>query len=312
VQYRILKTTNRTPRNIVNHSEGQAMKKIIYSTCIVLFYLLSGCNDDTRAAGPREVAAGPEEAAGPPAPPPPNPRINCGTLSLAKTSDIDALPGGIWHGELVYCDDSPRFNFVTALVTEDGLFRIDAGDHHLLSGSLRMDGDTFNGHGVDFAGAGTEYFSGPTTSLFVQGSVKERSELDGRWGTEWGSFGYFSFYYGEDAYEKPSTLEALAGVWPSIYNDYINPIDSVDGTWTIEPDGQFNGQDEKGCLHSGQFALIDDRFSLLEVELTILGCDLAGYYTGLAYREELVDWWDKAITLSVDDGQRALRIILLM
>jgi hypothetical protein len=230
-------------------------------------------------------------------------------LSFAKTSDVNALPGGIWSGELVYCDGSPRFDFVTAFVTEDGRFRFDAGNHHLLSGALRTDGDTFYGTGVDFAATGTEYLFGPTTSLFVQGSVKERSELNGRWGTEWGSYGYFNFQYGEDAYDEPSSLDALAGVWQSIYHD---GVDGLDGVWTIEPDGQFNGQDQKGCLYSGQFALIDDRFSLLEVELMILGCDLAGSYTGLAFRREFVVWPGESITLSVDDGQRALRILLAL
>jgi len=286
------------------------MKKSIHGSCISLLIILSGCNDNMPSS-----ASGDSDALPPPSSPtatPPSSPISCQTLSFAKTSDVNALPGGIWHGELVHCDGRVNADFVTAFVTEDGRFRIDAGDNHLLSGSIRVDGDTFDGNGVDFAATGTEYFSGPTTSLFVLGSVKERSELDGRWGTEWGSYGYFSFQYGEIAYNKPSSLEALAGVWPSIYNDYNAGVDSVDGVWTIEPDGQFNGQDEKGCLHSGQFALIDDRYSLLEVELKIQGCDLAGSYTGLAYHEELADWWDEAITLSVDDGQRALRILLLL
>lgn len=286
------------------------MNKFILSACFVLLFILSGCNDEPQAGAPNAAVVPQPPLPSPPSPP--NAGIDCGTLSFAKTSDVNALPGGIWHGELVYCDQGPSFSFVTAYVTEDGRFRIDAGDHHLLSGSLRTDGDTFYGNGVDFARAGTEYFSGPTTALFVQGSVQERSALDGRWGTEWGSYGYFSFYYDEHVYETPSSLESLAGVWPSIYNDYNDSVVGVEGVWTIETDGRFDGQDEKGCLHSGQFALIDDRFSLLEVELTILGCDLAGSYTGLAHRAELVDWWNEAITLSVDDGQQALRILLLL
>jgi hypothetical protein len=39
-----------------------------------------------------------------------------------------------------------------------------AENEHLLVGVLQTDGDTFKGSRTDFAAAGTEYYSGPTTS----------------------------------------------------------------------------------------------------------------------------------------------------
>ena len=275
------------------------MKKIIHSSCILLLFVFSGCNDSQSEGGSGEAAA---PSPPPVQTPPPSHGLGCNTLNFAKTSDVDALPGGVWYGSLVDCENNARYDDLKALVSEDGRFRIIAENDHLLRGSLQTDGDTFNGIGVDFAASGIEYFSGPTTHVFVQGLVLERSVFEGRWGTEWGSYGYFIFYYGQETYEKASSLDALAGVWPSFYGD------SIEGVWTIEPDGRFNGQDQSGCLQSGHFALIDDRFSMLEVELTVTGCELAGSYNGLAYREELVDWWDEAITLSVDDGQQSLHI----
>ena len=296
-------TFNGTARNTVDHREDQAMKRIIHSACIVLLVIFSGCNDHTPAGGSGEAAA---PSPPPVQTPPPSQTLGCNTLSFAKTSDVDALPGGVWYGSLIDCENNARYDYLTALVSEDGRFRVIGENGHLLSGSLQTDGDTFYGNGVDFAASGIEYFSGPTTALFVQGSVLERNVLEGRWGTEWGFYGYFSFIYGQETYEKPISLDLLAGVWPSYYGE------SIEGVWTIEADGRFNGQDQSGCLQSGHLALIDDRFSMLEVELTVTGCELAGSYTGLAYREELVDWWDETITLSVDDGQQALRILLLL
>lgn len=284
---------NTATQNDVKHREDQAMKEFIHSGCVLLLFICSGCNNEP----PVRVS---DAAVTPPVPPVQT--ISCSTLDFAKTSDVDALPGGVWYGSLVDCENNVRYDDLTALVSEDGRFRIIAGYGHLLRGSLQTDGNTFYGSGVDFAAQGLEYFSGPTTGLFVQGSVVERSVFEGRWGTEWGFYGYFSFDYIQSIYDKPSSLDALAGVWPSFYGD------GIEGVWTIEPDGRFNGQDQSGCLQSGRFALIDDHFNMLEVELTVTGCDLSGSYTGLAYREDLVDWWDEAITVSVDSGQRGLHI----
>lgn len=278
------------------------MNKFTHSILTVLLVAFSGCIDD-QPAGEPDLTSAPL----PPVPaPPPGQALDCSTLSFAKTSQVDALPGGIWFGALVDCENNETHDFVTALVSEDGRFRIIGEGGHLLRGSLQTDGDTFNGSGLDFAKEHVEYFSGPTTYLFVAGSVEERSLLEGRWGTEWGFYGYFSIDYSQETYDQPTSLDELAGVWPSHYGA------SVEGVWTIEPDGRFNGQDQSGCLQSGQFALIDERFSILEVVLTVTGCALAGSYTGLAYQEDLVDRWDKAITLSVDDGEQALRILLLL
>ncbi len=278
------------------------MNKFTHSVLAVLLLAFSGCNDDHRTGAP-DIASVPL----PPVPtPPPAQPLDCNTVSFAKTSELDALPGGIWFGALVDCQNNETSDFVTALVSEDGRFRIIGEGGHLLRGSLQTDGDTFNGDGVDFAKEGIEYFSGPTTHLFIAGSVEERSLLEGRWGTEWGFYGYFSFDYGQETYDKPTPLDSLAGVWQSPHGA------SIEGVWTIEPDGRFHGQDQSGCFQSGKFALIDERYSVLEVELTVTGCVLAGTYTGLAYREDLVDLWDKSITLSVDDGEQALGILLLL
>ena len=141
------------------------MKKIIYSNCIVLLFVLSGCNDSHSGGGPGKVAAPPIQA------PPPSQGLGCNTVNFARTSDVDVLPGGVWYGSLFDCENNTRYDYLKALVSEDGRIRIMAENGHLLRASLQMDGDTFYGIGVDFAASGVEYFSGPTTGLFVQGSV---------------------------------------------------------------------------------------------------------------------------------------------
>lgn len=280
------------------------MHKLLQSACVALIALAAGCSDfapDAQSGKP----IGQPPATPAPGTPQPVQTINCTTWGVDRTSAVDALPGGIWQGTFTNCAEQSQQELVTAFVSEDGRFRIMAAGEHLLAGILQTDGDVLTGHGVDFAPVGTEYFSGPTTSLFIAGRIAERDALVARWGTEWGAYGYFDFTYVPGSYERATPLADLAGVWPLAANYAGSP---VEGVWTIEPDGRFSGQDDQGCLQEGQFSLIDEAYSLVAVRLTVTACALAGSYSGLAQREDLVDWWEKAIMVSVDDGSRVLRI----
>lgn len=279
------------------------MKKATRTLCIMLNLILAGCDSQTATSPPGAPPGSP--------PPPPLPSaqsVDCTTLSFARTTDVDALPGGIWVGELFDCAGTGRSHFVTAMITEDGRFHVIVGDGRLLTGTLGTDGNLVNGHGVDYAVRGVEYFSGPSTGLFVQGSLVERESFEGRWGTEWGGYGYFDFGYRQQAYERATTLADLAGVWP-MYSNHSHP---EEGVWTVEADGRFNGQDGAGCLYSGQFSLIDERFSIVMADVAVTGCESEGTYAGLAFVEDLVDWWEKGITVSVDNGKQALQILLVI
>ena len=282
------------------------MNRVFHVGFAALLLSASGCNDDPTVTDAGDPIVAPPAA--PVAPTQPTQGIDCGTETFTPTARFDALPGGTWHGSLVDCENNVQHDGVTAMISEDGRFRIVAENGHLLAGELQTTRDLFRGSGIDFAPAGTEYFSGPTTYLFVEGLVAERQSLTGRWGTEWGSYGYFTLDYVQQIYERPTPLADLAGVWSSYATLSQAP---VEGSWTIEADGRFSGQDTLGCLASGQFSLIDDRYSIVSVQLTVMACEFAGSYSGFAQLEDLVDWRDTAITVSVDNGNRALRILLL-
>ena len=274
------------------------MKQATLTLSIMLNLVFAGCNSQTATSPPGAPPGSP--------PPPPSAQgVDCNTLSFASTTDVDALPGGIWAGELFDCSGTGRSHFVTAMITEDGRFHVIIGDGRILTGTLGTDGNLVYGNGVDYAAHGVEYFSGPSTGLFVQGSLVERESFESRWGTEWGGYGYFDFGYRQQAYERATSLTDLAGAWSQGYVNFGNP---VGGVWTVETNGVFNGQDELGCLYSGQFSLIDERFSIVAADVAVSGCASTGTYSGLAYLEDLVDWYEKAITVSVDNGIQALHI----
>ena len=282
------------------------MNRVFHSGFAALLLSVSGCNDDPTATNAGITVAPPPAA--PVSPARPAHDINCATVTFTPIASFDALPGGAWQGSLVDCGNNVQHDGVTAMISEDGRFRIIAENEHLLAGEWQTTRDLFRGWGLDFAAAGVEYFSGPTTSLFVEGLVAERQSLNGRWGTEWGFYGYFTFDYVQQTYERPTALADLAGTWSSYATLSGAP---VEGSWTVEADGRFDGQDGRGCLQSGQFSLIDDRYSIVSVQLTVMACDFAGSYSGLAQLEDLVDGWDTSIMVSVDNGARALRILLL-
>ncbi|MGB5245617.1 MAG: hypothetical protein WBN34_03655, partial [Woeseia sp.] len=86
---------------------------------------------------------------------------------------------------------------------------------------------------------------------------------------------------------------------------------NAEGVWTIEPDGRFNGQDDRGCSQSGEFRLIDSRYNLYEIEYTVVGCADAGFYSGLATVGNDGLTGDRLLDISVDNGdQRAYRILI--
>ena len=71
------------------------MKTILRRLSIVLLFMFSDCNDDNATGGTADIEPQPDED-------PPSAHLpGCSTTGFAQTSDVDSLPGGIWHGSLI-------------------------------------------------------------------------------------------------------------------------------------------------------------------------------------------------------------------
>jgi len=121
------------------------MSRVARSVLTVFLVSFSGCDADKPAIEPNIVSGLP------PLPPPRSLTVDCNTLTFAKTSEVDALPGGLWSGSLDNCQNNVAHDYVTALVSEDGRFRIIGENGKLLWGTLHTDGDVFIGYGLVFA-----------------------------------------------------------------------------------------------------------------------------------------------------------------
>lgn len=210
---------------------------------------------------------------------------------------LAALPGGIWHG--IVRHEQPRTTLgSTALVTEDGRFWLGV-DYDQFVGTLAITGNTFEGTGVAYSG-GSGWKNGRLlTDLTISGTIVERGSISGRWNTASGDNGCFEYAYDRDAYEQPASLAKLAGTWEE--------KDGWGFTWslTVDPDGSFVWHNPYFCDTIGRLALIDDRYSLYEVQDAFDVCATGGSaYTGLAYsyRDQVSSSAREVIVLRMHDG----------
>lgn len=235
--------------------------------------------------------------------------VDCDTAAFEKRSDVAGKPGGFWTGTLVDCLSGQRREGL-GLIAQDGRFRIvsiSADVSDILSGDLEMDGDTFASDGKYFFSGGADCADCWSTSLFVAGFVRDRQHLEGRWVADWGGSGYFVFEYLGIGYEDQigdivwST--SLTGEWDGFGDDY----GLGDIGWTVDTAGRLDGSDSSGCTYTGKAVLADSRFNLIEVEVTLSGCESRGTYTGFAMKSS--GPFNDSLWVAMDDGaNRALRL----
>jgi hypothetical protein len=215
-------------------------------------------------------------------------------------ASVDQALGGLWYGTLSIDGLADTQDFV-GMSTDDGRFRfISADTGAQFVGTVRVDGASVSGSGKGFAPDGTTWRDGSTvTTATMTGTLRQRSSFTGSWSTGAGESGTFSFFYDAD-YENDSSLALLAGVW-TVYDENLNPF----ATFTIDPNGEFSGQNIAGCTSLGQISIIDPRSNIYQITSTISNCAIAGDYTGLGVSGSIANPND-AFLFSINNDLRAL------
>ena len=83
------------------------------------------------------------------------------------------------------------------------------------------------------------------------------------------------------AYDTPSSLRRLSGIW--------SYIDGNDQTIELKIDsrGQIKGHDSKNCEYLGKLSIIDPDHNVYEVDMQVRGCgSVSGDYEGASFMEE--------------------------
>ncbi len=208
--------------------------------------------------------------------------------------------GGFWSGSLTI-DGQPGTQELVGISTDDGRFRFISVDTEAqFVGTARADGTSVTGSGTAYAPVGFTWRDGSiVTTVTMTATIAERDSFAGSWSSGTGESGTFDFAY-DPEYEKDSSLGLLNGVW-IVYDDNLNPF----ATFTIEQDGRFTAQNAAGCTSSGRISIIDSRSNVYDIQSTIVGCDIAGDYTGLGALGDLVSPND-VFLFSVSNPSRAL------
>lgn len=208
--------------------------------------------------------------------------------------------GGFFSGELGI-DAGMISEECGALVTEDGQFRFLCIFTDLqIAGMSSRDGNSMSGSGLAFSTL--TFLDGSfVTDATIQATLVPGTSLTGTWTATSGDSGTFNMVYDAE-YEKSSSLAFLEGIWQGVDPDG-NPV----STFIIDDLGSFTGSNSSGCSSSGTFLLLDSRYNIYQMNSTIVGCPLAGDYSGMALLFDDITTND-GILFAISNDQRALLV----
>jgi hypothetical protein len=66
-----------------------------------------------------------------------------------------------------------------------------------------------------------------------------------------------------------------------------------------------------GCEYRGQLQLIDGSYLVYKLDVTVMGCEVAGTYSGIFHQETGGNWGD-FLSVSVDDGKKRSLIFVFV
>ena len=97
--------------------------------------------------------------------------------------------------------------------------------------------------------------------------------------------GTFAFGYQQGTYERPSSLDLIAGDYAGIqiHDDAVDP-NGYTVNLSIAADGTLGGGDSRGCSYDGAVGLVNPTRNYYELAVTIANCPVQnGRYSGLAF-----------------------------
>ena len=211
--------------------------------------------------------------------------ISCDGIGFTGQILRQQSPAGIYTGIFQSTANMQSPNrMVTGVISKDF-------DSHLMiqdmvsqyAGVVSVEGDQLTGTLTEYLGARARFFGfGGVRSITLNGTVSQRDRLFGDYTGE--DEGFFGLDYSAE-YERGSSLDQTTGVRTFEMASSGGAIYNV--TLDIAPDGLLFGTDTNGCVFSGSLGIIDERYNVYRVVVTMSSCDpVDGEYAGLAYRTD--------------------------
>ena len=195
---------------------------------------------------------------------------------------------GIWRGDFDIEGRGP-FDF-TALHVNGKAYAYSRRARALYSGSVEREGETVTSTYKLFLRGGL-----PLDVAIITGELKEENRIASHFVTMNGrNTGALNLAY-DAAYDTPSTLRKLSGVW-----SYIDRNDQKI-EFQIDSGGQIRGHDSRNCEYLGKLNIIDLDYNAYEVDVQVRGCgSVSGDYEGAAFME------GDQLSMLISNANRAL------
>ena len=205
-----------------------------------------------------------------------------------STFSSHASLDGIWRGDFDIEGRGP-FDF-TALHINGKAYAYSRRARALYSGSVERDGETVTSTYTLFLRGGLTL-----DVAIITGELKEENRIASHFVTmNGGNTGALHLAY-DEAYDIPSSLHRLSGVW--------SHIDGNNQTieFKIDSRGQIKGHDSKNCEYLGKLDVIEPDHNVYEVAVQIRGCgSVSGDYEGASFME------GDQLSMHISNANRAL------
>ncbi len=192
----------------------------------------------------------------------------------SSTPVADGNPEGIWSGTF---DEEGTTYEVSGLIHSGEIvaFSTDAGV--VYKGTYSVAGDEITANMNCFESGGSFF----ATSV-LNGTFSEQGHLNGTFTTSYvgngTTQGTISLAFNQ-IYNRPSSLELVAGDWEVAYGDYSAQA-------LIDDQGHITAEDTDGCIYAGVISVLDPNHNLYAVDVDVTDCYLAGQYGGFAMLDD--------------------------
>jgi hypothetical protein len=201
----------------------------------------------------------------------------------------DQAFGGLWKGSWeetgTPCPPTESCEETAVMISaDDGRFQVLLPELLIqVSGSVQVDGDSFTGTGLAYAG---EFPDGSTVNaLIISGTIIEGVSVQGTWEIAAGDSGVFSLEY-NPLHLRDVSEQDLAGLWTP-----VNGAENPENTFQINSDGTFL-REGTFCTSSGSVTLLQPGYNIFDWTGTVVSvdpmtpCPIAGSYSGLAWLDD--------------------------
>lgn len=196
-----------------------------------------------------------------------------GSSNNESTASTAVSADGVWGG--TFTEKGVGTFDASALLYNGRILAISEKAGVVYDGNYTVSGSNISGSVKAYNITTKKSFATAT----ISGTVSEQDSISMEFNTLYNdgykTSGEISLSF-NNIYNRTPSLSLVSGSW-----NYTNP--SFGLTITIQDDGSFTGQNTDSCVVSGSIGIIDTKYNIYNVDVTVASCGvLNGNYTGIS------------------------------